>query len=141
MSLTKLSSLAKAKLSCRSRSRRTHLTRARALAVALHGIFGCERKMHHNFADRSLDDGACFVVLHAQLRDWIVAQLLWTDDGRFSLMRASDYLNAATSEVDTVPASLPASLLPCFLPQVDTVPASLPMFSHLISMGADNGSR
>ena len=39
--------------------------------------------------------------LHAPVRR-IVAQLLWTDDARFSLMRASDYLNAATSEVDTV---------------------------------------
>jgi hypothetical protein len=37
-----------------------------------------------------------------QLRDWIVAQLLWADDGRVSMMRAADYLNAATSEVETV---------------------------------------
>jgi len=34
-----------------------------------------------------------------QLRDWIVAQLLWADDGRLSMMRAADYLNAATTEV------------------------------------------
>ena len=35
-----------------------------------------------------------------QLRDWIVAQLLWADDGRLSMMRTADYLNAATTEVD-----------------------------------------
>jgi len=28
-----------------------------------------------------------------------VAQLLWADDGRLSMMRAADYLNAATTEV------------------------------------------
>jgi hypothetical protein len=39
-----------------------------------------------------------------QLRDWIVTQLLWVDAGRRSTMRAADYLNAATSEVETAAA-------------------------------------
>jgi hypothetical protein len=37
-----------------------------------------------------------------QLRDWIVAQLMWADDGRLAMMRHADYLNAATSEVESV---------------------------------------
>ena len=33
------------------------------------------------------------------LRDWLVTQLMWADNGRLGMMRAADYLNAATSEV------------------------------------------
>ena len=38
------------------------------------------------------------------LRDWIVAQLVWADEGRLAMMRNADYLNAATSEVESVAA-------------------------------------
>mmetsp|Transcript_16698 Transcript_16698/g.26776 ORF Transcript_16698/g.26776 Transcript_16698/m.26776 type:complete len:651 (-) Transcript_16698:71-2023(-) len=39
-----------------------------------------------------------------QLRDWIVAQLIWADDGRLNMMRLADYLNAGTSEVEAASA-------------------------------------
>ena len=41
---------------------------------------------------------------HSCIRDWIVAQLMWADDGRLSMMRHADYLNAATSEAEAVAA-------------------------------------
>ena len=37
-----------------------------------------------------------------QLRDWIATQLVWADDSRLAMMRNADYLNAATSEVESV---------------------------------------
>jgi len=35
-----------------------------------------------------------------KLRDSMVMQIMWADDGRLSLMRAADYLNSGTNEVE-----------------------------------------
>ena len=49
-------------------------------------------------------ENAKFGLTGKQLRDSIVAQVLWADDGRLGLMRAADYLNAATQEVEAAAA-------------------------------------
>ena len=38
--------------------------------------------------------------LHVYAYEYQVAQLMWADQGRLSMMRAADYLNAATTEVE-----------------------------------------
>ena len=35
-----------------------------------------------------------------QLRDWIVAQLMWVDHGRLNTMGMAQYLNVGTNEVE-----------------------------------------
>ena len=54
----------------------------------------------HSYTENWIVTYAKFGLVGKQLRDWIVAQLLWADDGRLGLMRAADYLNAGTSEVE-----------------------------------------
>jgi len=45
------------------------------------------------------------------LRDCMVTQLLWADNGRLGIMRVSDYLTAATSEVNFLPINHYADVL------------------------------
>ena len=45
------------------------------------------------------------------LRDWMVTQLMWADNGRLGIMRVSDYLTAATSEVNFFPINHCADFL------------------------------
>ena len=45
-------------------------------------------------------DDAKLGLIGKQLRDWMVAQIMWADDVRLSMLRSADYLNAGTNEVE-----------------------------------------